>query len=132
MPVSKDMDEISVVLNSYQDALNASSTDQAVKLYAPDGVLMAQHSPSAVGTDEVRKAYEEAFASSTLHVKFTIVEIVPTAPNWAFARTSSAGTVTVKAGGGGLEANQELFILQKLGGGWKIARYCFSTTNRPC
>jgi hypothetical protein len=29
------------------------------------------------------------------------------------------------------ESNQELFIFQKLGGAWKIARYCFSTTNPP-
>ncbi len=30
---------------------------------------------------------------------------------------------------GGPETNQELFILQKLGGDWKIARYCFCTTK---
>ena len=127
--MSTDIDAISVVLNSYQDALNASSTDHALKLYAPDGVFMAQHSPSAIGTDQVRKAYDEIFAAVTLHVKFTILEIVPTAPNWAFARTSSAGTSTAKTGGGEQEANQELFIFQKLGGEWRIARYCFSTTN---
>jgi hypothetical protein len=27
------------------------------------------------------------------------------------------------------EGNQELFISQKIAGAWKIARYCFSTTN---
>jgi hypothetical protein len=26
------------------------------------------------------------------------------------------------------EANQELFIFQKIDGTWKVARYCFSTT----
>jgi hypothetical protein len=52
------------------------------------------------------------------------------APNWVFARTNSAGTVKVHAtGGGGPEANQELFLFQKIDGDWKIARYCFSTTN---
>ena len=30
------------------------------------------------------------------------------------------------------EANQELFVLQKMADGdWKIARYAFSTTNPP-
>ena len=90
---------------------------------------MAQHFPSAVGPDAIRKAYDKIFANTTLHVKFNILEVIPTAPNWAFARTTSAGSTIVQGGEGGLEANQELFILQKLGGAWKIARYCFSTTN---
>jgi hypothetical protein len=29
------------------------------------------------------------------------------------------------------EANQELFVFQKVANDWKIARYCFSTTNPP-
>jgi len=29
------------------------------------------------------------------------------------------------------EANQELFVFQKVDSDWKIARYCFSTTNPP-
>lgn len=92
---------------------------------------MAQNSPTAVGTEDIRRAYDGIFAAITLHVKFNIIEVIPTAPNWAFARTSSAGTTTRKAGGGGEEANQELFVFQKLGGEWKIARYCFSTTLPP-
>jgi hypothetical protein len=27
--------------------------------------------------------------------------------------------------------NQELFVFQKIDDAWKIARYCFSTTNPP-
>ena len=92
---------------------------------------MAQHFPSAIGTDAIRKAYDGIFARNTLQVKFNILEVIPTAPNWAFARATSAGSTFAKAGGSGLEANQELFILQKLGGDWKIARHCFSTTNPP-
>ena len=34
-------------------------------------------------------------------------------------------------GAEGAEANQELFLFQKIGGAWKIARYCFCTTNPP-
>jgi hypothetical protein len=54
------------------------------------------------------------------------------APEWAFARTNSAGTATVHATGAeSAEANQELFVMQKVGAAWKIARYCFSSTNPP-
>jgi uncharacterized protein (TIGR02246 family) len=120
------------VLAKYQDALNQSDTGAVMKLYASDGVFMPQHFPSSVGADAVRKAYDSVFTAITLSVNFNIAEIHQIAPEWAIARTNSAGTVKVKAtGGGGPEANQELFVFQKVDGTWKIARYCFSTTNPP-
>jgi len=123
---------VAEVLARYQDALNQSDTGAVMKLYASDGVFMPQNSPSSVGADEVRRAYDAVFKAIKLTVKFTIAEIVEMAPNWAFARTNSAGTVMFHAtGGGGPEANQELFLFQKIDGAWKIARYCFSTTNPP-
>jgi uncharacterized protein (TIGR02246 family) len=123
---------VSEVLSEYQDALNQSNTDAVMKLYAPDGVFMPQNSPSSVGADAVRSAYDSVFTTIKLTVKFNIAEIVDIAPDWVFARTNSAGTVKVHAtGAGGPEANQELFLFQKIGEAWKIARYCFSTTNPP-
>ncbi|HMH08119.1 MAG TPA: nuclear transport factor 2 family protein [Terriglobales bacterium] len=102
---------VAAVLAKYEDALNQSDIDAVMKLYAFDGVFMPQNSPSSVGAD---------------------AEVVEMAPNWVLARTNSAGTVKVYAtGGGGPEANQELFVFQKIDGEWKIARYCFSTTNPP-
>lgn len=129
--MSKDIDAISTVLHSYQDALNNHSVEDAVKLYTQDGICMPQHAQSFVGIENVRKAYEGFFSMIKFDVKFEIREIVPMAPDWAFARTNSAGTTDVKGRGVGNEANQELFIFQKVESGWKIARYCFSTTNPP-
>jgi uncharacterized protein (TIGR02246 family) len=121
---------VAEVLANYQDALNQSDTDAVIKLYAPDGVFMPQNSPSSVGAGEVRNAYDAVFKTIKLTVKFNVAEVVEVAPNWVFARTNSAGTVKVLATGvGGPEANQELFLFQKVDGEWKIARYCFSTTN---
>jgi uncharacterized protein (TIGR02246 family) len=123
---------VTAVLANYQDALNQSDTEAVMKLYAPDGVFMPQHFPSSVGADAVRKAYDGVFEAITLKVKFEVAEVRQIAAAWAIARTNSAGTVTVKAtGGGGPEANQELFVFQKIDDAWKIARYCFSTTNPP-
>jgi len=121
---------VAEVLAKYQDALNESDTNAVMKLYAADGVFMPQNSPSSVGADEVRRAYDAVFKAIKLTVQFNVAEIVEVAPNWVFARTNSAGTVKVHAtGAGGPEANQELFLFQKIDGTWKIARYCFSTTN---
>jgi len=123
---------VAAVLGEYEAALNASSTESVMKLYAPDGVFMPQHFPSSVGSDAVRKAYDGVFAAITLKVVFAIAEVRQLAPVWVMARTNSKGTVTVHAtGGSSPEANQELFLFQKLGDAWKIARYCFSTTNPP-
>jgi uncharacterized protein (TIGR02246 family) len=123
---------VAAVLASYQDALNQSDTEAVMKLYAPDGVFMPQHFPSSVGASAVRQAYDAVFEAITLKVKFDVAEVHQIAPDWAIARTNSAGTATVKAtGGGGPEANQELFVFQKIDDAWKIARYCFSTTNPP-
>jgi uncharacterized protein (TIGR02246 family) len=127
-------DEMAIagVLRKYEDALNRSDTAAVMELYAPDGVFMAQNFPSSVGADAVRKAYDGVFRAITLTVKFAIAEIKQVGSRWAFARTNSAGTVKVNATGqSSPEANQELFVFQKVGNDWKIARYCFSTTNPP-
>src|SRR5260370_13061868 len=117
---------VATVLANYEDALNQSDTEAVMTLYAPE------HFPSSVGADAVRKAYDGVFEAITLKVKFVVAEVHQIAPHWAIARTNSARTLTVKAtGGGGPEANQELFVFQKTDGAWKIARYCFSTTNPP-
>src|SRR5258708_344099 len=130
--MNADEQAVAAVLAKYQDALNQSDTDAVTKLYASDGVFMPQHFPSSVGAVAVRKAYDAVFNAITLTVKFNVAEIHQIAPEWAIARTNSAGTVKVRAtGGGGPEANQELFVFQKIDGTWKIARYCFSTTNPP-
>lgn len=131
MLVSKDIEAIASTLRNYEEALNNSSAEEAVQLYTRDGVWMPQHAQSFVGIDNVRKAYDGFFPMTKFNVKFEIQEIVPVAPDWAFARTNSAGTTIVKGHGEGHEANHELFIFQKVGGEWKIARYCFSTTNPP-
>ncbi|MFZ3333597.1 MAG: SgcJ/EcaC family oxidoreductase [Candidatus Acidiferrales bacterium] len=123
---------VAATLSKYEAALNQSDTNAVMKLYAPDGVFMPQNFPSSVGADAVRKAYDAVFKAIKLTVKFNVAEVVEVAPNWAFARTNSAGTVKIRATGQtSAEANQELFVFQKIDGAWKIARYCFSTTNPP-
>jgi len=130
--MNADEKAIAAVLMKYEDALNRSDTGAVMKLYAPDAVFMAQNFLSSVGADALRKAYDGIFRTITLTVKFAIAEVKQVASDWAFARTNSAGTVKVNATGqSNPEANQELFVFQKIGTDWKIARYCFSTTNPP-
>ena len=127
--MSPDEQAIATVLTSYQVALGKSDTDAVTKLYTADGVLMAQESPPAVGATAVGHAYAGMAGVIALDIRFSIAEIRALSADWAFARTTSSGTIEIKATGARLpEANQELFIFQKVDGVWKIARYCFSTT----
>jgi uncharacterized protein (TIGR02246 family) len=127
--MTSDEQAIAAVLTSYQDALSRSDGDAVTRLFTSDGVLMAQETPSAVGADAVRQAYAAMFGVIALDIRFEVAEVRPLAPEWAFARTTSSGTIEIKATGARVpEANQELFIFQKVDGTWKIARYCFSTT----
>ncbi len=129
--MSTTTEEISALLAEYNDALNASSTGAVMFLYMKDGVFMPPYSSSAVGLDAVREAYDAVFAAIRLTVKFSIAEVVEMSPEWAFARTNSAGTTLNHATGKtSVEGNQELFIFKKNSDGkFKIARYSFSTTN---
>ena len=131
--MSATTEAVTALLAKYNEALNASSTEAVMPLYAEDGVFMPPYSQSAVGSAAVRRAYDAVFKAITLNVKFTIVEIVEVGPGWAFARTNSAGTTTDHATGRkSAEGNQELFIFGKdQDGAWKIARYSFSSTNPP-
>jgi uncharacterized protein (TIGR02246 family) len=123
---------VAEVLNRYQAALNAASTEAVMPLYATDGVFMPQNFPSSIGTAAVRSAYDTVFGAIRLSVSFAVQEVKQLAPEWAMARTNSSGTVKVLASGETrAEANQELFLFQKTGGEWKIARYAFSTINPP-
>ena len=125
-----DKAQIKAVLKTYESVLNTGDVDGVMKLYTKDGVFMAQHNPSAVGIEQVETAYTAVFKVIDLNVEFDIVEVEVIADDWAFARTNSSGTTTINATGDKVaEGNQELFVMQKIDGDWKIARYGFSTTN---
>jgi uncharacterized protein (TIGR02246 family) len=128
--MNADEKAVADALMAYEKALNDSNTEAVMQLYARDGVFMPQNSPSSVGANAVRSAYVAVFNTIKLTVKFETAEIKQLSPEWILARTNSVGTVRINATGAVIpEANQELFVFEKVGGSWKIARYCFSTTN---
>jgi uncharacterized protein (TIGR02246 family) len=132
-PASADEVAIRSTLAAYNSALNSGKTSRVLPLYTDDGIFMAPYSPSAIGKDAVRNAYDAVFRELTFHVKFDIAEVVQMAPTWAFVRTNSAGTTDHRSIGRTLaEANQELFVFRKGDDGeWRIARYSFSPINPP-
>jgi uncharacterized protein (TIGR02246 family) len=130
--MTADQKAITSVLNDYAAALKAADVTAVVALYTDDGVLLAQEAPTAVGAAAVKRTYAGLFQAIGLDIRFHVAEVVELTPEWAFARTTSTGTITIRATGATVpEANQELFIVKKVGGAWKIARYAFSVINPP-
>jgi uncharacterized protein (TIGR02246 family) len=121
------------VMAAYNAALNGGKTAAVLPLYAEDGVFMAPYSPSFIGKEAVRQAYDAVFDELKFDVTFNVAEVVVMAPRWAYVRTNSAGTTLHHSTGKTTaEANQELFIFTKGSDGtWRIARYSFSPTNPP-
>lgn len=124
---------IRATLAAYNAALNGGRTEAVLPLYDGDGIFMAPFSASFVGLAAVRQAYDRVFAELAFDVVFTVAEVVQVSPDWAFARTGSAGTTLHHSTGRTTaEANQELFVLHKGDDdAWKIARYSFSPTSPP-
>ncbi len=126
MQQSTEKAAIEKLLFSYRDALNTSDVNKVLPLYSNDGVFMPSNAPSAVGQAQLKVAYEFVFKSIQLTIEFYIDEIVVNG-DFAFARTTSKGTTLIRANGQTVpEENRELFVLQKVSGEWKIARYMFN------
>ena len=130
--MTADQEAIISVLRVYASALKAADPDAVVALFTEDGVLLPQETPTAVGAEAVKRAYAGLIQVIHLDITFHVAEVVVLTPDWAFARSTSTGIMTIIATGATLpEANQELFIFKKDGETWKIARYAFSVINPP-
>ena len=127
----QDKQQIEKLLSTYKKSLNTSNAELAVGLYTKDGIFMPSNAPSAVGTTNVRIAYEFIFSQIQLNIEFYIEEITVEG-NLAFATTTSKGTVLIHANGITIpEENRELFVFEKVDGNWKIARYMFNKMSEP-
>lgn len=126
MEQTTEKSAIEKLLFSYRDALNTSDVNKVLPLYTTDGVFMPSNAPSAIGQEQIKDSYEFVFKTIQLNIEFYIDEIVVIGDN-AFARTTSKGTTLIHENGQTIpEENRELFVLQKIGGQWKIARYMFN------
>jgi uncharacterized protein (TIGR02246 family) len=120
--------EIEAIIFEYFQALNHGDVDAVLTLYTDDPVQLPFLLPSIVGTDAIRKNYENTFQQIRFRMRTTIKELVQMSPEWAYVRTDTAGMFTpVKTGEDAPATFHELFLLRKTADGkWRIARYSFS------
>jgi uncharacterized protein (TIGR02246 family) len=125
----QEKQQLEALLGQYENSLNASDARLAQSLYTKDGIFMPTEAPSGIGEEGILRSYGYVFSQIQLNIKFFIEEI-QVEGNMAFAVTSSKGTVQIRATGDVFpEANRELFVFEKVGGEWKIARYMFNKTE---
>jgi uncharacterized protein (TIGR02246 family) len=128
MSVRNPRHAITGLLTNYEHALNASDVEGVARLYTDDAVLLGPGAPSAVGINAVRAAYTGIFQAIDIDLTFKSAEVNVVSSEWAFLRSTSTGVATVLANGAQTpSSNQELFVLHKSYGRWKIARYSFSS-----
>lgn len=121
---------IKELIQTYETALNANDLEKILALYDSEPVFMPQHAPALVGRDAVRAGYKQVFETLKLNIRFEVHEIEE-AGDWAWARTSSAGSTRILAAGVEVaEGNNELFVFRRENGEWRIHRYLFAT-NQP-
>lgn len=125
--LQKESDAIkNLVSDSYSNALKNSNATAVAAAFTTDGVVMGPGSPTASGSAQLKSTYEGIFASVGLNLNFNIDEVI-VGQNYGFVRSTSAGTATVKASGASFaEENRELFVVKKISGEWKIARYIYN------
>jgi uncharacterized protein (TIGR02246 family) len=119
---------IEQVIARYGQALDGADIAAVMALYTRDAAVLAPNAPTAVGAEAVQASYAATFQAIGLDIAFQVAEVRLLAPDWATARSTSSGTLRIAATGATVpESNQELFVLHKVGGQWKIARYAFSS-----
>lgn len=125
----KEEAKIKQLIQAYRDALKSGSPQKVVALYTKNGVLMPANAPTTEGTEALTATYQHIFNAVALDLQFEILEI-KIYKNYAFVRSTSDGMATIKANNSKVpEQNRELFVLEKVGGNWKIARYMFNKVS---
>lgn len=123
---SNEKAAVETLIRSYFDALNASDVNKVASLFTADGVLLATGAPTASGIDQVKGTFQYVFDNFKYDLKVTIGDVT-VAGKYAFVSSTSKGSYVVKANGETApDEYRELFVIEKVKGDWKIARYMYN------
>ena len=125
-----DPSQLVAVMERYAAALGSNNVDALVALYTADGVFMREDLPAVVGSDALRAAYRQVFATLRVDLRFTIQE-TEVAGDMAWLRSLSKGRIKTLATG--VEADESfnsLVVFRREGGTWKIRCYLYAS-NKP-
>jgi ketosteroid isomerase-like protein len=124
--------QVKTIVEHYQEGLNSSDFAIIRPLFAPDAVAEWNGKATVIGPDAMAAPYEALFKE----IKFTTdfqYDAVDIYGDLAIVRThhpSGQTETNVKDGSRKLDFNREIFVLQRIGGDWKIILYTFNTQPR--
>jgi ketosteroid isomerase-like protein len=126
---SDDPAQLLGIMERYAAGLRWGTADALVTLYTSDGVFIRDNLPAAAGTEALRAAYRQVFATLKLDVAFEIKE-TEMAADMAWLRATSKGRIkTLASGVETTESFNDLVIFRRTPAGWKIRCYMYNASR---
>jgi uncharacterized protein (TIGR02246 family) len=121
--------DVEKLVKDYFAALNSSDASKVVSLFTADGVLLAPGAPTATGSEQVKGTFQYVFDNFKYSLNVTIGEVVVD-KDYAFVASTSKGSFVIKSSNQTVEDDfRETFVLKKVNGQWKIARYMYNKSK---
>ena len=126
---SDDPAQLLAIMERYAAGLRWGTADALVALYTSDGVFIRDNLPAAAGTEALRAAYRQVFATLKLDLAFAIKE-TEVAGDMAWLRATSTGRIkTLASGVEATELFNDVFIFRRTPAGWKIRCYMYNASK---
>jgi uncharacterized protein (TIGR02246 family) len=126
---SDDPAQLLAVMERYAAGLRWGAADALVALYTSDGVFIRDDLPAASGTEALRAAYRQVFATLKVDLAFDIKE-TEVAGDMAWLRATSKGRIrTLASGVEATEAFNTVVIFRRTAAGWKIRCYMYNASK---
>lgn len=126
---SDDPAQLLAIMERYAAGLRWGAADALVGLYTADGVFIRDDLPATTGTEALRAAYRQVFATLKVDLAFDIKE-TEVAGDMAWLRATSKGRVKTLASG--VEATESfniVVIFRHAAAGWKIRCFMYNASK---
>ncbi len=120
-----DAAAVRAVLEAYGDRLAAADVAGVVSQFTGNAAAMQPGLETVVGSQQLTATYDAAFENMRLDFTFRFDDITIHG-DLAAVRATSQGSITIRATGETQPARlRQLFVLERTGADWKIARYMY-------
>ena len=125
-----DPAQLVAVMERYAAGLRSSNVEALVALYVADGVYMREDMPAVAGTEALRAAYRQVFATLKVDIAYDIHE-TEVSGDMGWLRGTSRGRLRVLATGAeGTVSFHQLVVFRRQAGAWRIRCFLYGS-DRP-
>lgn len=125
---SEEQNAAEIVVRRYMDLLHSGDIEHIMDLYDENAVFLPEGGTTMVGKDKIRESYVALFKLISIPDGESTLEEATIHGDIAVVRLATKATTQILADQQKIPLNsRELFILNKVGGDYKISRYMFNT-----